>query len=120
MPFILHLSERVFDGVNGIVVGEIQLAGLLEILGAVEDVFFFTAGLPNTMARSSSESALNGTSVRTPIARQTSVISDHISVFHGATAPLIDRERFVGHEGGAGLRCGRCRSCRRWSRRPDC
>ena len=39
------------------------------------------------MARSSSESALNGTSVRTPIARQTSVISDHISVFHGATAP---------------------------------
>ena len=39
------------------------------------------------MARSSSESALNGTSVRTPIARQTSVISDHISVFHGTTAP---------------------------------
>ena len=29
----------------------------------------------------------NGTSVRTPIARQTSVISDHISEFHGATAP---------------------------------
>ena len=26
-------------------------------------------------------------SVRTPIARQTSVISDHISEFHGATAP---------------------------------
>ena len=28
-----------------------------------------------------------GTLVRTPISRHTSVISDHISVFHGATAP---------------------------------
>ena len=39
------------------------------------------------MSFSSAESVRNGTSVRTPIARQTSVISDHISVFHGATAP---------------------------------
>ena len=29
----------------------------------------------------------NGTSVLTPISRQTSVISDHIRLFHGATAP---------------------------------
>ena len=44
------------------------------------------------MAFSASVSSENGTSVRTPIARQTSVISDHISEFHGATAPSsIDR-----------------------------
>ena len=34
-----------------------------------------------------SVSSRNGTSVRTPISRQTSVISDHIRLFHGATAP---------------------------------
>ena len=39
------------------------------------------------MAFSSSVSSRKGTSVRTPIARQTSVIKDHISEFHGATAP---------------------------------
>lgn len=31
--------------------------------------------------------SLNGMSVRTPISRQTSVINDHIRLFHGATAP---------------------------------
>ena len=39
------------------------------------------------MSFSASVSSQNGTSVRTPMARQTSTISDHISVFHGATAP---------------------------------
>ena len=39
------------------------------------------------MSRSFSVSSENGTSVRTPIARQTSVIKDHIKEFHGATAP---------------------------------
>ena len=39
------------------------------------------------MSRSLSVNWLNGTSVRTPMARQTSVITDHISVFHGNTAP---------------------------------
>ena len=49
---------------------------------------FLTAGPWNTMSRSFSVSSQNGTSVRTPIARHTSVISDHMSVRHGATAPL--------------------------------
>ena len=39
------------------------------------------------MARSAGVRELNGTSVRTPIARHTSVMSDHIRLFHGATAP---------------------------------
>ena len=39
------------------------------------------------MSRSCSVSSENGTSVRTPIARHTSVIRDHISEFQGATAP---------------------------------
>ena len=39
------------------------------------------------MAFSRGERSRKGTSVRTPMARQTSVISDHISEFHGATAP---------------------------------
>ena len=39
------------------------------------------------MSRSRSVSSRKGTSVRTPISRQTSVISDHIRLFHGATAP---------------------------------
>ena len=50
-------------------------------------ICFFTAGPWKTISRSSGVSSRNGTSVRTPIARQTSVISDHISEFHGATAP---------------------------------
>ena len=40
-----------------------------------------------TMAFSSSVRSRKGTSVRTPIARTTSVISDHIRLFQGATAP---------------------------------
>lgn len=47
----------------------------------------FSAGPSKTISRSRSVSSLNGTSVRTPIARQTSAISDHIREFHGATAP---------------------------------
>ena len=39
------------------------------------------------MSFSLSVSLQNGTSVRTPISRQISVISDHIRLFHGATAP---------------------------------
>ncbi len=39
------------------------------------------------MSRSLSVSSRNGTSVRTPIVRHASVISDHIRLFHGATAP---------------------------------
>ena len=48
---------------------------------------FFTAGPWYTMSFSSSVRSRNGTSVRTPISRQTSVISDHMRLFHGATAP---------------------------------
>ena len=48
---------------------------------------FFSAGPWNTMSFSFSVSSRNGTSVRTPISRQMSVISDHIRLFHGATAP---------------------------------
>ena len=36
---------------------------------------------------SSSVRSRKGTSVRTPMARQTSVIRDHIRLFQGATAP---------------------------------
>ena len=39
------------------------------------------------MSFSRSVSSRKGTSVRTPMARQTSTISDHISEFQGATAP---------------------------------
>ena len=39
------------------------------------------------MAFSASVKSRKGTSVRTPMARHTSVISDHISEFQGATAP---------------------------------
>ena len=39
------------------------------------------------MSFSLSVSSRKGISVRTPMSRQTSVISDHISEFHGATAP---------------------------------
>ena len=39
------------------------------------------------MSRSRCVSSQNGTSVRTPISRAMSFISDHISVCHGATAP---------------------------------
>ena len=39
------------------------------------------------MSFSLSVSSRNGTFVRTPISRQISVISDHIRLFHGATAP---------------------------------
>lgn len=39
------------------------------------------------MSRSSGVSSRKGTSVRTPMARHTSVMSDHMSDFHGATAP---------------------------------
>ena len=39
------------------------------------------------MSLSLSVSSRNGTLVRTPMARQTSVMSDHIRLFHGATAP---------------------------------
>ena len=39
------------------------------------------------MSFSRSVRSRNGTSVRTPISRQTSVISDHMRLFHGATAP---------------------------------
>lgn len=50
-------------------------------------MFFFTAGPWNTMSRSFGVRSLNGTSVRTPIARATSFMIDHISVCHGSTAP---------------------------------
>ena len=39
------------------------------------------------MSFSLSLSSRRGTSVRTPISRQTSTISDHMREFHGATAP---------------------------------
>ena len=39
------------------------------------------------MSFSRSVNSQKGTLVRTPISRHTSVISDHISVFHGTTAP---------------------------------
>ena len=39
-----------------------------------------------------------GTSVRTPISRQTSVISDHIRLFQGATAPPSMVSESSGHE----------------------
>ena len=39
------------------------------------------------MSFSCSVRSRKGTSVRTPIARQISVIKDHIRLFHGATAP---------------------------------
>ena len=48
---------------------------------------FFTAGPSKTICRSSSVSSRKGTWVRTPMARHTSVIRDHISVFQGSTAP---------------------------------
>ncbi len=48
---------------------------------------FFTAGPWKTISFSSAVRSRNGTSVRTPISRQTSVISDHIRLFQGATAP---------------------------------
>ncbi len=47
----------------------------------------FSAGPSKTMRRSSGVSSLKGTSVRTPISRTTSVMSDHMNWFHGATAP---------------------------------
>ena len=40
-----------------------------------------------TMAFSSSVNSRKGTSVLTPMARQTSTISDHMRLFQGATAP---------------------------------
>ena len=39
------------------------------------------------MSFSSGVSSRKGTSVRTPMARHTSVISDHMRLFQGATAP---------------------------------
>ena len=48
---------------------------------------FFSAGPWKTMSFSFLVRSRNGTSVRTPIWRQMSVISDHIRLFHGATAP---------------------------------
>ena len=48
---------------------------------------FFSAGPWKTMSFSCAVRSRKGTSVRTPISRQTSVISDHIRLFHGATAP---------------------------------
>ena len=54
---------------------------------------FFSAGPLKTMSFSRSVSSRKGTSVRTPISRQTSVIRDHIRLFQGATAPSsMDRE----------------------------
>ena len=50
-------------------------------------MFFLTAGPWKTMSRSFSVSSRKGTSVRTPISRAMSFISDHISVCQGATAP---------------------------------
>ena len=45
------------------------------------------------MSFSSAVSSRKGTSVRTPMARHTSVISDHIRLFQGATAPWsMDRD----------------------------
>ena len=48
---------------------------------------FFSAGPSKTISRSRGVSSRKGTSVRTPISRHTSVISDHIREFQGATAP---------------------------------
>ena len=50
-------------------------------------MFFLTAGPWNTMSRSCAVRSRNGTSVRTPISRAMSFISDHIRVCQGATAP---------------------------------
>ena len=51
------------------------------------NVRFFSAGPSNTISFSLSVKSRNGTSVRTPISRHTSVIRSHISDLHGATAP---------------------------------
>ena len=48
---------------------------------------FFSAGPWNTISFSCAVRSRKGTLVRTPISRQISVISDHIRLFHGATAP---------------------------------
>ena len=56
-------------------------------------MFFLTAGPWKTISRSSAVSSRKGTSVRTPISRAMSFISDHIRVCHGATAPWsMDRD----------------------------
>ena len=85
--FVLDLGEGIFHRVDRVEVGEVQLRGVIGVLGLVEDVLFHCRAVVDDLLFRVGVSSRKGTLVRTPISRQTSVISDHISVFQGATAP---------------------------------
>ena len=84
---VLHLGQGVFHGVNGVIVGKIQFSRLIGIFRRDRKCASFPPGRDRRSPSPARVSSRNGTSVRTPISRQTSVISDHIRLFQGATAP---------------------------------
>ena len=84
---ILHLCQGIFHRIGGVVIGKIHLSGLIGRLGFVKNMLLFRGAVDTRYPALLAVSSRKGTSVRTPIARHTSVISDHIRVLQGATAP---------------------------------
>ena len=87
--FILDLGKGIFYGVDGVKIGEIQFCNVVGVrfFRTVEECASSQQGRGIRSPFPVSVSSRNGTSVRTPISRQMSVIRDHIRLFQGATAP---------------------------------
>ncbi len=96
---VLDLGEGIFHGVDGVKIGKVQLASRWMEFLACKNVLFLRRAV-KTMSFSRSVSSRKGTSVRTPIARQTSVISDHIRLFHGRRATSSMLSDSVRHQRG--------------------
>ena len=48
--FVLHLGQRVFDGVGGVVIGEVKLSGLIGVFGFVQNVPLFGGAAVDDLA----------------------------------------------------------------------
>ena len=98
--FVLDLGQRVFHRVNGVVIGEVELAGLFGILGVVEDVLFHGGTVVDDvlfLCRKRAERDVRADAHRpADVGHQ----RPHQRVPRRDSA-LVDRERFVRYERAA-------------------
>ena len=97
--FVLDLGQRILHRIDGVKIGKINPLGLIGIFGVIEDVLFLGRAVVDECPFPCRSAPETGTSVRTPISRQTSTISDHMREIQGATAPCSRVSGLVGHQG---------------------
>ena len=84
----------------------------------VENVLFLRRAMVDDVLFLAPSGREKGTSVRTPISRQTSVISDHMRLFHGATAPSSIVSESSGTSDRHVHRANTARAAASWARAP--